>query len=121
MKDINNSDMEKMLLTGKSIDELIQMKIQEDYKSIQKEAKKKHKVEKIVDIAKVPRTLIFSKASIYKVFNKNTRVESLINGVQAEAMIGLQETVRDALFNGKIKAFVAGDVYVEFMYARAVV
>ena len=31
MKDINNSDMEKMLLTGKSLDELIQMKIQEDY------------------------------------------------------------------------------------------
>ncbi|MCM1009563.1 MAG: hypothetical protein NC390_01625 [Fusobacterium sp.] len=113
--------MEKMLLTGKSIDELIQMKIQEDYKSIQEEAKKAPKIVKIQDISKVPPALIFSKASIYKVFNKNTRVESLINGVQAEAMLGLQETVRQALLNGKIKAFVASDVYVEFMYARTVV
>lgn len=121
MKDINNSDMEKMLLTGKSIDELIQMKIQEDYKSIQEEAKRTPKIVKVEDITKIPQSLIFSKASIYKVFNKNTRVESLINGIQAEALLGLQESVRDALLNGRIKAFVAGDVYVEFMYAKTVI
>lgn len=121
MKDINNSDMEKMLLTGKSIDELIQMKIQEDYKSIQEEAKKAPKIVKVEDISKLPQSLIFSKVSVYKVFNKNTRTESLINGIQAEAMLGLQETVREALLKGKIKAFVSGDVYVEFMYAKTTI
>lgn len=86
MKDINNSDMEKMLISGKSIDELIQMKIQEDYKSLREEIKKTPKIEKITDISKVPMSLIFSKAAVYKVFNKTTRTESLINGIQAESM-----------------------------------
>lgn len=118
MKDINNSDMEKMLISGKSIDELIQMKIQEDYKSLREEIKKTPKIEKITDISKVPTGLIFSKAAVYKVFNKTTRTESLINGIQAESMLGLQESVRDLLLAGKIKAFVAGDTYVEFMYVK---
>ena len=70
MKDINNSDVEKMLLTGKSIDELIQMKIQQDYKELQERAKKVPTVRKIDNIADVPRDLIFSKLSVFKVFNK---------------------------------------------------
>lgn len=121
MKDINNSDVEKMLLTGKSIDELIQMKIQQDYKELQERAKKVPTVRKIDNIADVPRDLIFSKLSVFKVFNKINQTESLINGIQAEAMLGMQETVRMAMLAGKINAFISGDSYVEFMYAKTTV
>lgn len=119
MKDINNSDAEKMLLTGKSIDELIQMKIQQDYKAIQEKIKNVPKVRKIENISEVPKSLIFSKQSVYKVFNKTNGTESLVNGIQAEAMLGMQESVRDSLLAGRIGAFISGDSYVEFMYAKA--
>lgn len=121
MKDINNSDVEKMLLTGKSIDELIQMKIQQDYKALQEKAKNVPKEHKIENISEVPHSLLFSKFSIFKVFNKINQTESLVNGIQAEAMLGMQETVRNALLNGKISAFISGDSYVEFMYAKTMV
>lgn len=121
MKDINNSDVEKMLLTGKSIDELIQMKIQQDYKTLQEKAKNIPKVRKFENISEVPKNLLFSKSSVFKVFNKINGTESLVNGVQAEAMLGMQETVRDALLAGKINAFISGDSYVEFMYAKTTV
>lgn len=120
MKDINNSDVEKMLLTGKSIDELIQMKIQQDYKELQERAKNVPKIRKVTNLAEVPKNLIFSKSSVYKVFNKINQTESLINGIQAEAMLGMQETVKSAILAGKINAFIAGDSYVEFMYAKTV-
>ena len=119
MKDINNSDMEKMLLTGKSLDELIQMKIQEDYTSIRNIPPKK--IQKIEDISKLSKEIIFSKSSVFKVFNKSTRMESFMNGVQAEALLGLQDNLRDSLVSGKIRAFVSGDSYVEFMYAKTAV
>lgn len=118
MKDINNADAEKMLLTGKSIDELIQMKIQQDYKALQEKAKNVPKIKKVENISELPRDLIFSKSSVFKVFNKINGTESLVNGIQAEAMLGMQETVREALLAGKISAFISGDSYVEFMYAK---
>lgn len=119
MKEINNSDMEKMLLTGKSIDELINMKIQEDYKTIREMPQPK--VQKVEDITKLTPDVIFSKKAVFKVFNKITRTESLVNGIQAESMLGLQENVRTSLLSGQIRAFIAGDSYVEFMYAKTMV
>jgi len=119
MKEINNADVEKMLLTGKSIDELIQLKIEEDYKALK--CVEKPKSVKIFDISKLNKEIVFSKSAVYKVFNKNNRQESFVNGIQAEAMLGMQESVREALLNGRVKAFVTEDSYVEFVYAKTVV
>ena len=119
MKGINNSDAEKMLLTGKSIEELIQMKMEEEYRVLL--AKPKPKVEKVQDISKIDSSVVFSKDSIFKVFNKSNGLETFINGIQAEAMLGMQESVRDALLKGKTKAFVTDCAYVEFVYAKTVV
>ena len=116
MKDIKNSDKEKMLLTGKTIEELIQMKIKEEYKAIFNLPPVKF--QKINDITKVPKEVIFSKDAVFKVFNKNTRCESLINGIQAEALLGMQDEEREALLAGRIKAFVTDNAYVEFFYAK---
>lgn len=119
MKDINNSDVEKMLLTGKSIDELIQMKMEDEYKALL--AKPKPKIEKVEDISRVDSNIVFSKNSIFKVFNKLNGMETYINGIQAEAMLGMQESVREAFLKGNAKAFVTESAYVEFMYAKTVV
>lgn len=117
MKDIDNADVEKMLLTGKSIDELIQMKIQQDYKELQEKVKNTPKKVNQTDISKVPPEILFSKSSVFKVFNKTNQTENYINGIQAEALLGMQETVRKALVSGKISAFISGELYVEFLYA----
>lgn len=118
MKDINNTDAEQMLLTGKSIEELIQMKVQQDYKELLQKAKKPKEVKKFEKITEVPQELLFSQSSIFKVFNKVNQTENIINGIQAEALLGMQDSVRKALVSGKINAFVSGDLYVEFAYAK---
>lgn len=116
MKNINNSDAEKMLLTGKSIDELIQIKIEEDYKTLLN--KPKPKEVKIENIANVSAENVFSKNSVFKVFNKKTGLECFINGIQAESMLGMQEKTRESIQKGITKAFVTDEAYVEFVYAK---
>lgn len=116
MKELSNKDKEKMLLTGKSLEELIEMKIQEEYKFAMNTPLPE--VKKVTDITKLKINDIFSKKSTFKVFNKTTRTESFINGIQAEGMIGLQPNVREAIVNGKIHAFISGDNYVEFLYTE---
>ena len=118
MKELNNKDKEKMLLTGKSLEELIEMKIQEEYKSVMNTPLPS--IKKVTDCSQLKEKDIFSKNATFKVFNKTTRMESFINGVQAEGMIGLQPNVREALLAGKIRAFISGENYVEFLYSKVI-
>ena len=106
--------IEKMLLEGASLEDLIRMKIETEF---QNEAEKlKHKPEKVTytDISKVPEKYIFSKNSVFKVFNKRTKNESYINGVQAEALLGIQYSVREQILKGVLSAFITEDAYVRF-------
>ena len=113
MKNKDN-DVEKMLLEGASLEDLIKMKIETEFcKQAEKLKQKKEKVT-YTDIAKVPRKYIFSKTSVFKVFNKNSKCESFINGVQAEALLGTQYSVREQILNGVLAAFVTEDAYVKF-------
>lgn len=118
MKQPSNKDKEEMLMTGKSLDELIAIKIEEDYKNMLKEAKKSVKVTKVTQAEKLKPEIIFSKKSVFKTFNKKTRTESYVTGLQAEGMLGLQNDARQALCSGKVKSFISGDTYVEFLWAE---
>jgi len=118
MKQPSNKDKEEMLLTGKSLDELIAIKIEEDYKNMLKEAQKPLKATQITDVKKLKPEVIFSKKAVFKTFNKTTKTESFITGLQAEGMLGLQNDTRQALCSGKIKSFISGDTYVEFLWAE---
>lgn len=118
MKQPTNKDKEEMLLTGKTLDELIAIKLEEDYKNMLKEAKKPVKATKITDAAKLKPEIIFSKKSVFKTFNKTTKTESYITGLQAEGMLGLQNDARQAICSGKIKSFISGDTYVEFLWTE---
>jgi len=51
---------------------------------------------------------------VYKYFNRNTKCESFINGIQAEALIGLQNNIREKMLKGELNAFTTDDAYIKF-------
>lgn len=112
MKD--KEDIEKILISDTSIDELIKRKIEEEFKTELEKSKHIQKTRIETDLAKVPQNLIFSKDAVYKVFNRNTKAQTCINGVQAEALVGMQNSVREKLLNAEQSAFTTDDAYVKF-------
>jgi len=112
-----NKNIEEMLLTGASLDDLIRMKMEAEFKDeIEKAKMSKNSPKKRIytEIKDVPKSLIFSKQAVYKLFNRNTKQETFINGVQAEALIGLQNNVRTKFLNGEMSAFSTDEAYVKF-------
>lgn len=112
-----SQNIEEMLLTGASLDDLIRMKIEAEFKTEIENAKtrKTSNNNKIyTEIKEVPQNLIFSKQAVFKLFNRNTKQETFINGVQAEALIGLQDNVRQKFLNGEMSAFSTDEAYVKF-------
>lgn len=108
------NDLEQRLLSQSSIDELIKMKMEEEIQAEFKKAQEKPKRQVITDISKVPKELIFSKKAVYKVFNRINKTETYINGMQAEAMLGLQNSTREKIQAGKMDAFSNDILYVKF-------
>jgi len=110
----NDNNTEELLLSNKSLDDLIRLKIQQEIDLI--EQNKNHSSEKKVvkNIAGVPRELIFSKKSYFKVFNKINKTESYINGIQADGLLGLQNLVREKMLQGKCDVFSCENAFVKF-------
>ena len=81
-------------------------------------AKAVKKVIRETDISRVPKELIFSNKSVFRVYNKKSQTETCINGIQAEALIGLQNTVREKIAKGEMASFAAGDMFVKFEHAE---
>lgn len=113
MKD-KEEDIEQILLSNASLDELIKMKIEKEFKSELEKSKLKPQKKTITDISKVPRNKIFSKEAVYRLFNRNTKAETFINGIQAEALLGIQNSVREKIIKGELSAFTTEDAYVKF-------
>ena len=107
-------DIEQILLTNASLDDLIKMKIEKEFKTALNNANKKHKRKTITDISKVPQNLIFSKYSVFRVFNRKNKSETFVNGVQAEAMLGIQNSIREKMLRGELGSFTTDDAYVKF-------
>ena len=112
-----NDDIEEMLLSGTSLDDLIRMKIEAEFKDEikkSKEQKAKQQKREYTKINEVPKEYIFSKDAVYKFYNRNTKLETYINGVQAEALLGLQYNIRNKILNGEMSTFSTGHAYVKF-------
>ena len=108
----NLTDVEKMLLDNASIDELIKLKMEQ---SLREELNKKPTKNKIVtDIKDAPQNLIFSKKSVFKLFNKETKTETFINGIQAEGLLGLQNNIREKIKNKELDSFSTENTYIKF-------
>lgn len=113
MKTNENND-EQRLLNHASLDELIKMKMEEELNAEKAKAKEKPLIKVITDISEVPKDLIFSKKAVYRIFNRITKTETFLNGLQAEAMLGLQTSIKTKILAGEIDAFSTDDSYVKF-------
>ena len=111
-----NNDIEEILLTGTSLDDLIRMKIESEFRNEIANTKAPNSTNKKIytEIKDIPKELIFSKNATYRVFNRNTKLETFINGIQADALIGLQNNIRTKLLNREISAFSTDDTYIKF-------
>lgn len=116
MKD-KDADIEQMLLNNKSLDDLIRQRIENEYISAIQKANEVKKKKRISDISQVPKDLIFTTKSIFRIFNRKSGTETKINGAQAEALLGLQNNIREKISNGQMNAFTTSDAYVKFDYA----
>lgn len=115
---MKNNDAEHMLLNNASLDDLIKMKIEKEFMADLEKSKEKPQKKVYTNIKDVPREMIFSKNSVYRYFNRSTKCESFINGIQAEGLIGLQNNVRQSLLKGELSAFTTDDAYVKFEKAE---
>ncbi len=111
---MKNKDTEEMLLNNASLEELIRIKIENELDEEFRRSKEKPVKKTYTDIAQVPTELIFSANSTYRLFNRRNKTETFINGIQAEALIGLQHEVRQKISSGQLNAFVTDDAYVKF-------
>jgi hypothetical protein len=109
-----SNDAEQRLLNHASLDELIKMKMEEELNAELEKARIKPEIKIITDISNVPENLIFSKRAVYKLFNRINKVETYINGLQAEAMLGLQTANRAKIKAGQMDAFSTDCAYVKF-------
>ncbi len=115
---MKNNDAEEMLLKNASLEDLIKMKIEKEFMEDLKKAKEQPKVTVYTDIKDVPREKIFSNASVFRFFNRVSKCETFINGIQAEALLGLQNSVREKILKGELGAFTTDDAYVKFEKAE---
>lgn len=117
MKNKDN-EIEQMLLSNTSLDDLIKRKIEQDFVTEIRQAQEYRKPKRVKNIALVPKELIFSPKAVFKVFNRNSKTETKINGIQADALIGLQNNIREKVGSGQMSTFVTNDAYVKFDYAE---
>lgn len=111
---MKQNDMEQMLLNNASLEDLIKMKIEKEFLADLEKSKEKPSKKVYTDIKDLPREKIFAKDTVYRYFNRNTKCESFINGIQAEALIGLQNHVREKMLKGELSAFTTDDAYIKF-------
>lgn len=111
-KDMN--DYEQRLLSHASLDELIKMKMEQELQAELDKLNETPKKQVVKDITKVPPALIFSKKAVFKIFNRINKTETYLNGLQAEAMLGVQNAIREKIRSGQLDVFSTDTAYVKF-------
>ncbi len=112
-----DEDIEEMLLSQASLDDLIKMKIEAEFKDEMQRAKEleaQRQPRVYTKISEAPKEYIFSKYAVYKFYNRRTKLETYINGLQAEALLGLQNNIRNKILNGEMSTFSTDDAYIKF-------
>lgn len=111
---MKNHEVEERLLNNASLDELIKMKIEKEFMEDMKKSKEKIPTKTYTNIKDLPSDKIFSKFSVFRYFNRNTKCETFVNGIQADALIGIQNNVREKMLKGELNAFTTETAYVKF-------
>lgn len=105
---------EQRLLSHASLDELIKIKMEEELKEEFQKAKVIPQKKVITDISEVPSGMVFSRQTVFKMFNRANKTETYLNGLQAEALLGLQNVIREKMKLGQMDAFSTEGAYVKF-------
>ena len=106
-----------MLFSYASLDDLIRMILEAEFIEemiLANELNSKKVKKTYTNIKDVPREYIFSKAAVYKYYNRHTKCETFINGIQADALLGLQSNIRQKIAAGELSTFSTDDAYVKF-------
>ncbi len=111
---MKNNNAEERLLNNASLEDLIKMKIEREFMNDLKKSREKKALKTYTNIKDVPSEKIFSKMSVFRYFNRQTMCETFVNGIQADALIGLQNDVREKMLKGELSAFTTDDAYVKF-------
>lgn len=111
-KELN--EQEERLLSHASLDKLIKIKMEEELKAEFEKSNKPKEKRVYTDISKVPTELIFSKQSVFKMFNRINKTETYLNGLQAEAMLGMQTVQREKIKSGELDVFSTDSAYIKF-------
>lgn len=112
--------IEDALLSGKSIDDLIKLKMKEEIRAAFKKVSTQFERKRVTNLKSLPKEYIFSKHAVYKKFNKRNNTISYINGIQAEGMLGMDEASREKLLKGEIEVFSTDNAFVKFEYANVI-
>lgn len=108
-----NKEIEQILLNDSSYEKFVSTKVEKEFiQEINNPEIKKKKV--VTDIKSVPKEKLFSKDAYYLVMNKKSKTKSYINGIQAEAFLGGQNSLREKFLTLNLDSFVNGDYYVKF-------
>jgi hypothetical protein len=111
---LNDKNIENRLLENEDIDGLIAKKISQNVRNEIEAAKINKKTVTVDDFHKVPVNKIFDAKAIYVVFNRKTQTESFINGIQADSLIGLNQSIRNNLKSKFTDNFTLSEYYVRF-------
>lgn len=109
---------EDALLSGDTLENLIKKKMEEEVNIAFAQKIKKIFRTKITDIKQIPNGKLFTKDSVFKCFNKNNQSIAYINGIQAEALLGLNSSAREKLVSGETDVFSTANSYVKFEYSE---
>lgn len=110
--------IETALLSGKSLDELIKIKMKEEIKNTFEKVNKAPQKVRIYNIKEIPSKILFSKNTVFKKYNRQNDTTSFINGIQAEGMLGLDDISRKKLLSGEIEVFSTENSFVKFEYSE---
>lgn len=109
-----NNDIEEILLTDMPLNELIKKKISQEMDEEIKKSKIKSQKSLIVVFSDLPQDKTFAKSTVYTVFNRKTRQESFVNGLQVESILGTDFNTLNKLKSKETDCFLTDDYYVKF-------
>ena len=103
---MKNNDAEERLLNNASLDDLIKMKIEKEFIEDLKKSKEKIPPKVYTNIKDIPSDKVFSKVSVFRYFNRKTKCETFVNGIQ--------NNIREKMLKGELNAFTTETAYVKF-------
>jgi len=109
-----NNDIEEILLSDLPLNELIKQKIAKEMDEEIKKSKEKSEKKLIESFSELPSDKTFAKSAVYTVFNRKTKQESFVNGLQVESILGTDFSTMNKLKSKEIECFLTDDYYVKF-------